>query len=109
MLDGVASGTFRLLETDERVWPEAAPGEALYLHSLAVCRSAAGSGLALQMLDWARARARERGCSELRLDCWAGNERLKRYYLEAGFEPRGDITLAFDGRAFNSSRFARRA
>jgi hypothetical protein len=41
-LAGVPVGTMRLTTSDPAFWPEAAPGEALYLHRLAVRRAAAG-------------------------------------------------------------------
>lgn len=106
-IEGDAVGTFRLTENDARVWPEAKTGEALYLHSLAVRRSVAGSGVATEMLTWARARAGSLGMQELRLDCWAGNQRLRRYYADAGFESRGERTVEYQpGRSFQTARFA---
>jgi len=106
-IDDAAVGTFRLTEHDARVWPEAKTGEALYLHSLAVRRSVAGSGVATEMLTWARARAASLGMQELRLDCWAGNQRLRRYYTDAGFEFRGERTVEYQpGRSFQTARFA---
>src|ERR1700722_14896828 len=44
-IDGDPSGTFLLQPEDPAFWPDAKPGEALYLHKLAVRRQAAGSGL----------------------------------------------------------------
>ncbi len=107
---GAAAGTFRLTEGDARVWPDAKAGEALYLHSLAVRRSVAGSGVAAEMLAWARARAAVLGRQELRLDCWAGNQRLRRYYVDGGFEFRGERAVEYrPGHNFQTARFAIRA
>jgi len=91
--NGVAVGCFRLLDADDHIWTNES-GSALYLHSLAVVRRAAGQDVAKAMLDWAVAFAARRGIEELRLDCWAGNERLKRYYVDAGFDPRGEAMVA---------------
>jgi GNAT superfamily N-acetyltransferase len=109
--DGIV-GTFRLYESgwlpfDEQIWSDVGLDGAAYLHTLAVRRSVAGAGIAAQMLDWAAKVAAARGLKELRLDCWAGNERLRRYYLEAGFQWRGDVPQTQDGRDFSASRFAR--
>ena len=50
-----------------------------------------------------------RGAGELRLDCWAGNERLKRYYLDAGFEARGETEVVDeDGSRYWVTRFAKK-
>ncbi|HEX5368322.1 MAG TPA: GNAT family N-acetyltransferase [Dehalococcoidia bacterium] len=86
-------GCFRLSSEPEPRWP----GEAAYLSSLAVRRAYAGRGVARSMLDWAADRAATLGKSELRLDCWAGNAKLRSFYSEAGFEWRGDIEVVSDG------------
>lgn len=89
--DGI-DGAFRLEESGSRnflLWPED-DLPALYLFSLAVRRRAAGRGLGLVMLDWAAATAKAQG-KVLRLDCWAANGRLKRYYLDAGFAAMGEV------------------
>ena len=81
---------------------------AVYLFQLAVRRTVAGQGVAAAMLEWAfqAARARDR---VLRLDCWAGNDRLRRYYLDAGFDHLGDVEGGDNtGRYYAVSRFERR-
>ncbi len=108
--DAEVVGTLRLTEDDARVWPETEAGEALYLHSFAVRRSVAGSSVASEMLAWARARAAALGRQELRLDCWAGNQRLRCYYTDAGFEFRGERSVEYrSGNSFQTARFAIRA
>jgi GNAT superfamily N-acetyltransferase len=82
------------------------------LSRLAVSRSVAGQGVAMRLLDWAVDYARSRGKRELRLDCWAGNERLKRFYTDSGFDARGDVEspgldLSGGGRSYFVSRFSR--
>ena len=80
---------------------------AVYLFQLAVRRWVAGSGVAAAMLDWAFELARGQG-RVLRLDCWAGNEKLRRYYLEHDFGHLGDVTAhGIDGRYYEVSRFER--
>lgn len=99
-------GCFRLEYADEAIWP-GSHGSAVYLHSLAVWRYAAGWGIAAKMLDWAARHAEQRGADELRLDCWAGNQRLLRYYLDAGFEPRGEVDVDDGERRYTVARFAK--
>ena len=112
-LDGLSVGAFylgdgaELAAQDHHVW-DGVPGDALYIGLLAVRRSVAGAGVAAAMLQWACSRAVASG-RVLRLDCWAGNARLKQYYAEAGFEPRGEVEVhSFDGRIYSVSRFERR-
>ena len=96
----------------EGLWPDGAL-DAVLLFRLAFRRSVAGQGVAGWLLRWAAAYTRERGKRELRLDCWAGNERLKRYYQDAGFESCGNIEFttidAGEERTYSCSRFRLRA
>lgn len=88
------------------LWEEQAQ-PSLYLFTLAVRRSVAGRGVAAAMLDWAFDSAQQRG-RVLRLDCWAGNHKLRRYYTAAGFEHLGDVEgTGLDGRFYSVSRFQR--
>lgn len=80
-----AVATARVTLSDPLFWPDAALGEAVYLHRLAVRRSHAGRGVAAVVLDWCRAYARASGCAFLRLDCDAKRPRLRRVYEGSGF------------------------
>lgn len=85
-LGGVVFGGVQLARADPEVWPEvpAEPG-AGFVHGLVVDRSLAGRGLGRRVLDAAAAVVADRGGHRLRLDCWAGNDRLRRWYEQAGF------------------------
>jgi ribosomal protein S18 acetylase RimI-like enzyme len=48
-----------------------------------------GTGLACELIDRARIRARESGCAELTLDVDIDNERAIAFYEKLGFEPFG--------------------
>jgi GNAT superfamily N-acetyltransferase len=116
--DGDAAvGCFRLSFEENAYWPGG--GTACYLFSLAVRRSYAGQGVGQLMLDSAAHFGADRGCAELRLDCFAGNQKLRDYYANAGFEWRGDIEVVSAensvavpqqnrGRPYYLSLFARR-
>ena len=60
---------------------------------LVVARNAAGRGLGLQLLHHAERLARAEGISFLRLECPSNDERLRRYYVGAGFTYCGDNDL----------------
>jgi GNAT superfamily N-acetyltransferase len=79
------AGTARVTPTDELFWPEAAPGEALYVHRLAVRRRHAGGAVSRAILDFARGEARTAGCQFLRLDTDAFRPRLRGVYESHGF------------------------
>jgi len=84
VLNGEVAGAVQITRSGGEVWagPE---GDALYLHSLAVCRRFAGKGLGRAMLDWACILARSHGKGLLRLDCMYENPALREYYCQAGF------------------------
>jgi GNAT superfamily N-acetyltransferase len=79
------------LDHGDPVWDDR-PAAALYVHRMAVRRSAAGLGTVI--LRWAAGVAREQGREALRLDCVASNGPLRAYYEAAGFVHRGDATVA---------------
>jgi GNAT superfamily N-acetyltransferase len=85
---------------DRLFWPDDPPGEAAYVHRLAVQRRVAGTGVAAACLSWAEKRSRDAGRSWLRLDCSADHPGLCRYYEAAGFARHSAGTLG-------ASRFVR--
>lgn len=71
---------------DPEFWTAAdQPGEALYVHRMAVSRAESGQKVGAVMLDWAAGLARKAGKPLLRLDAWKDNGGLHRYYLSNGF------------------------
>ncbi len=70
-------GCFRLepRAPEDGAWPSDAP--VTYLYSLAVRRDVAGSGVGRGMLQRAWEIASAQGSAELRLDCYAGNTKLR--------------------------------
>jgi ribosomal protein S18 acetylase RimI-like enzyme len=91
-LAGRTFGTFALQWSDEEVWGDI-PGDAGYVHGLAIRRSFAGKGLGRELLRWAEERAALSGMKYLRLDCRAENRDLNEYYERAGFRRRGRVRV----------------
>ena len=81
---GDLAAVFCLHMNDLALWPEAAPGEALYLHKLAVRPESRGAGWTAAVVEWAAAIARQRGIRSVRLDTVAGS-RLVSFYEARGF------------------------
>jgi len=79
----VASCMF-LHDEDRVFWPHVSPGEAFYIHRLAVARKFAGRGYAHAMLEWAEGEARAKGRAFLRLDC-EPRPKLLSLYRSAGY------------------------
>jgi GNAT superfamily N-acetyltransferase len=87
---GDAAGVMRLQEEDPLFWPDAAQGEAMYIHRLAVRRKYAGGGVSNALLRWAFERTRSLGRRYLRLDTDAARPRLRGVYEAFGFRHRDD-------------------
>jgi GNAT superfamily N-acetyltransferase len=83
-VDGELAACMYLHVEDGLFWPEAKPGEAFYIHRLAVARKHAGRGFARAMLDWAESETRARSRNFLRLDC-EPRTKLLALYQSAGF------------------------
>ena len=61
-------------------------GKTWYLHSLMLEPTLQGNGLGKNFLEEAlRSLGQRHGAGPLVLDCWAGNQKLRRFYEEAGF------------------------
>lgn len=70
-------------------WPD--DNQAGYVHSMAVRPAMQGQNAGGAILFWAAQKSRQQGRRFLRLDCLAGNGRLRRYYEEQGFIYRGEV------------------
>ena len=76
-------GTVSITWSD-RLWADF-PGDAGYVHKLAVRRAAAGQGVSLRLLKEVEQVVVAHQRHKVRLDCWAGNVALRRFYTQAGF------------------------
>lgn len=89
LVEGHPVGTFSLedLVNEENEFYRTVEGK--YLFRIAVLPRIQGLGYGHQVLDEIRAQ-----CSlnkyTLYLDCWSGNEKLKKFYLKAGLNYIGD-------------------
>jgi GNAT superfamily N-acetyltransferase len=65
--------------------------QAVYLHRLVTARKYAGHGLGESLIKWAEKRAHARyRAQRTRIDVWATNKDLHRYYEKLGFESCGE-------------------
>jgi GNAT superfamily N-acetyltransferase len=100
-IDGQIVGSLVVQWADPLFWT-GYPGDAGYLHRLAVRRH--GDGLGARLLLWAEGHAAAEGKTYLRLDCVASNESLRAYYERAGYEHVGDVTVD----EFTQARYQKR-
>lgn len=85
-VSGELASCMYLHHEDRVFWPESRPGEALYVHRLAVSRRFAGLGYSRAMLDWSVRETRRIGRDFVRLDC-EPRPKLLAIYRAAGFAP----------------------
>ena len=95
-IGGEAVACMYLHNDDALFWPHVRPGEAFYIHRLAVKRTYAGRGLAHAMLAWAESEARAHGRPFLRLDC-EPRPKLMALYGSAGFVPVDALPVEITG------------
>jgi ribosomal protein S18 acetylase RimI-like enzyme len=88
-------GCMLLVSEDKIHWPDDRPGDALYVHKLAVKRSHAGIGIGEALIAFACRAAKSRGVDVLRLDT-VPETRLPAYYERQGFiaDPNGPADYA---------------
>jgi GNAT superfamily N-acetyltransferase len=87
-----AAACMYLHDEDRLFWPQCKPGEAFYIHRLAVARKFAGRGFAQAMLEWAEDEVRATDRAFLRLDCEA-RPKLLALYANAGFSRIDDLAI----------------
>ena len=100
-----AVGTYLIAWSDPYIWKELDDGEAGYIHRLAVRRDCKGMGLGRLLLAHAERQIAGRGKRFVRLDCMADNERLNRYYRDAGYV----FVRRFDGEGWSANLYEKRA
>jgi GNAT superfamily N-acetyltransferase len=88
--NGAVAGVLKFQLEDPQFWPDVPPGEAAFVHRLAVRRSFAGGEISAVLLNWAIDRAKNIGRHYLRLDCEASRVRLRAIYERAGFRHHSD-------------------
>jgi GNAT superfamily N-acetyltransferase len=98
-LDEEPVAAFRLLDEDHAFWGEREIGDSIYLHTFAVRRSRAGSGIGSKVIETVMDMGRARGRRWLRLDCFLANTGLIALYERKGFKSVG--TTVVKGRTLN--------
>jgi GNAT superfamily N-acetyltransferase len=84
-LDGTPVGALATGPAPDYAPPVEAPQPELYVNMLLTARSHKGEDLGGQLLKLAERRARRRGLSRMRVDCWAGAPTLVGWYERNGF------------------------
>ncbi len=83
---GEILASLRLQRADPALWPDDPPGQALYLHKVAVSRLVGGQGWLARLVAWSGVRALRAGAAYLRLDTLPETP-LPNLYARLGFAP----------------------
>lgn len=82
---GEIAGVMKFQLEDPLFWPDQPPGEACFVHRLAVRRKFAGGAVSSALLTWAAQQTRRLGRRYLRLDTDAARPKLRAVYERFGF------------------------
>ncbi len=93
LVAGEAVATFALVEDDPTFWKEIVPNESVFIHKIAVDRRFAGQGFGVQILDFAKNLALERGKRFLRLDTDVHRAPVRALYENYGFAWAGELRV----------------
>jgi GNAT superfamily N-acetyltransferase len=72
--------------TDKIIWRAHDIGNSVYLHRIAVNPELKGRKLFGLILDWTIQHAQQKGLVRIRMDTWAENPTLIKYYQNFGFK-----------------------
>ena len=86
--EGNAVGCFGLKTYSGLVFTDDDSG--LYFYHLAVHPDCSGKGLGKEICRWVTEYSESNGIN-IYLDCWAGNDKLRSFYTDAGYEYMGDF------------------
>jgi len=84
-LNGIPSGCMALVDYDPFFWPGVKKGESLFIHKLAVTRSARKSGVSDALMGFFKEQGAKRGIKALRLDTDALRLKTRALYERNGF------------------------
>jgi GNAT superfamily N-acetyltransferase len=89
-IDGEVAIVFSVCYSYKILWREMETGDSIYLHRIVVNPLFKGRRLFGRILDWAIGHAKQKGVSFIRIDTWAKDIPLKKYYEDFGFYYVGD-------------------
>jgi len=83
-------GTFSLKDIDENFNFNFIKSSSIYLYRIAILPEYQGKNIGKEIINYACEYSKDLN-KLLYLDCWAGNEKLRKFYTEVGFDFSGDF------------------
>lgn len=93
-IDNEILAVFAILQSDELIWQNRELNSSLYLHRIVAQPKMKGQKLFKYILDWCIALAKSTKKNSIRMDTWADNEKLLRYYHTFGFKSVSVVTTS---------------
>jgi RimJ/RimL family protein N-acetyltransferase len=90
MKDYKIVGTFSLMDIDENFGANFIKSSSIYLYRIAILPEYQGKSIGKEIINHA-CKYSENVNKSLYLDCFAGNEKLRSFYLKSGFDYCGDF------------------
>ena len=76
---------FSVCYNDKIIWRELEKGDAIYLHRIVVNPEFKGQKLFGLIVEWSVSHCREKSLKNIRMDTWANNPTIIKYYETFGF------------------------
>ena len=92
VIDNNIACIFSICYSDKIIWREREKGDSLYLHRIAVNPVHKGQKQFGKILNWCVDYAIKRELQHIRMDTWADNPNLVKYYKSFGFRIVGNLT-----------------
>lgn len=93
LVDGVVACVFAVTFNDQLIWDDR-DHDAIYIHRIVTHPSFRGYSFVKEVVKWAKDYAIQNSIKFIRMDTWADNEKLLKYYTGCGFEYVGMVTMA---------------
>ncbi|MCZ4245146.1 GNAT family N-acetyltransferase [Pedobacter punctiformis] len=92
LVDGQVAAIFAVTFDDELIWKER-DQDSIYIHRIVTHPDFRGYSFVKQIVEWAKKYAAENDLQYIRMDTWADNEKLLKYYTGCGFDFAGTVSL----------------
>ncbi|WP_293298440.1 GNAT family N-acetyltransferase [Pedobacter sp. UBA4863] len=94
LVDGNVAAIFAVTYKDPQIWLGKDGEAAVYIHRIVTHPNYRGYGFVKVIIDWAKEYRKTKPLDYIRMDTWADNERLLKYYTGCGFNHVGEIKIA---------------
>lgn len=90
LIDGRIIGTFSIKQSKSNSWAPEIQDDFIYVYRIAIHPDYQGKGIGKRIIRHAVHLGQTRKMN-LYLNCWAGNNKLRKFYADSGFKYIGDF------------------